>query len=222
MIDKIVRGMDEAVADIRDGATLLIGGFGGAGVPFQLIDAVIRTGARDLTIVTNNSGNNEEGIALFFKHRRASKLCCSFPVTATSYHFRQAFEEGGVELELIPQGTLAERIRAAGAGVGGFYTPTGVGTLVAEGKETRQLDGRTYVLERPLKGDFALVRAHRADRYGNLAYKFAMRNFNPVMATAATTVIAEVDQIVGEGEIAPDDVHTPGIYVDRVVQIGNG
>lgn len=222
MINKVVASADEAVADIPDGAVILVGGFGDIGVPMQLIDALVRRAPKNLTIVANNAGTGDRGLALLFKHGLVRKLYASFPAQRGADHFRRAFEAGEVELELVPQGTLAERIRAAGAGLGGFYTPTGVGTIIAEGKEVREIDGRTYVFEKAIRGDVALIKAHLADRFGNLRYRLASRNFNPIMAMAARLTIAQVDRIVPLGSIDPDDVHTPGVFVDRVVAVGGG
>ncbi|MEU5099136.1 3-oxoacid CoA-transferase subunit A [Streptomyces sp. NPDC020996] len=209
---------DEAVAGIEDGSTVLVGGFGMAGMPVELIDALIRQGAKDLTVVSNNAGNGDTGLAALLAKGRVRKVVCSFPRQADSWVFDGLYRAGEIELEVVPQGNLAERIRAAGAGIGAFFCPTGVGTLLAEGKETRVIDGRTYVLEYPIKGDVALIGAHRADRMGNLVYRKTARNFGPVMATAATTVIAQVREIVETGTIDPETVVTPSIYVDRVVQ----
>ncbi|MFG2475840.1 3-oxoacid CoA-transferase subunit A [Streptomyces fagopyri] len=209
---------DEAVAGIEDGSTVLVGGFGMAGMPVDLIDALIRQGAKDLTVVSNNAGNGDTGLAALLAKGRVRKVVCSFPRQSDSYVFDGLYRAGQVELEVVPQGNLAERIRAAGAGIGAFFCPTGAGTLLAEGKETRVIDGRTYVLEYPIKGDVALIGAHRADRMGNLVYRKTARNFGPVMATAATTVVAQVREIVDTGMIDPETVVTPSIYVDRVVQ----
>ncbi|MGW3628857.1 3-oxoacid CoA-transferase subunit A [Streptomyces sp. NPDC005122] len=209
---------DEAVAGIEDGSTVLVGGFGMAGMPVDLIDALIRQGAKDLTVVSNNAGNGDTGLAALLAKGRVRKVVCSFPRQSDSYVFDGLYRAGRIELEVVPQGNLAERMRAAGAGIGAFFCPTGVGTLLAEGKETRVIDGRTYVLEYPIKGDVALIGAHRADRVGNLVYRKTARNFGPVMATAATTVIAQVREIVDTGMIDPEAVVTPSIYVDRVVQ----
>ncbi|MBT2410705.1 3-oxoacid CoA-transferase subunit A [Streptomyces sp. ISL-12] len=209
---------DEAVAGIEDGSTVLVGGFGMAGMPVDLIDALIRQGATDLTVVSNNAGNGDTGLAALLAKGRVRKVVCSFPRQADSYVFDELYRTGRIELEVVPQGNLAERMRAAGAGIGAFYCPTGAGTLLAEGKETRVIDGRTYVLEYPIKGDVALIGAHRSDRMGNLVYRKTARNFGPVMATAATTVVAQVREIVDTGTIDPETVITPGIYVDRVVQ----
>jgi len=208
---------DAAVAGVTDGATVLVGGFGTAGQPMELIDALIRTGAGDLTIVSNNAGNGDHGLAALLAAGRVRKVICSFPRQSDSYVFDALYRAGKVELEVVPQGNLAERIRAAGAGIGAFFTPTGVGTPLAEGKEVRQIDGRDYVLEYPIRGDLALVKAHRADTLGNLVYRKTARNFGPVMATAATTTVVQVDSVVEAGQIDPEVVVTPGIFVDRVV-----
>ncbi|NED75924.1 3-oxoacid CoA-transferase subunit A [Streptomyces sp. SID9944] len=209
---------DEAVSGVEDGSTVLVGGFGLAGMPFDLIDALIRQGARDLTVVSNNAGNGDVGLAALLRAGRVRKVICSFPRQSDSYVFDELYRAGRVELEVVPQGTLAERMRAAGAGIGGFYSPVGVGTALAEGKETREIDGRTYVLEQPIKGDVALISAHRADPLGNLVYRKTARNFGPVMATTATTVVAQVTDIVPVGHIDPETVVTPGIFVDRLVR----
>jgi 3-oxoadipate CoA-transferase, alpha subunit len=222
MIDKIVGSVTDAVAGIEDGATILIGGFGGAGMPVQLIDALIEQGARELTIVNNNAGNGDTGIAALLKSGRVRKIICSFPRQTDSYVFDGLFRAGKIELELVPQGNLAERIRAAGAGIGAFFTPTGFGTLLAEGKETRRIGGRDYVLEYPLHGDVALIKALRGDRWGNLVYRKAARNFGPVMATAARRTIAQVDETVEIGQLDPEIIVTPGIFVQRVVAVGGG
>ncbi|MFE7626738.1 3-oxoacid CoA-transferase subunit A [Streptomyces sp. NPDC057509] len=209
---------DEAVAGIEDGSTVLVGGFGLAGMPFDLIDALIRQGAGDLTIVSNNAGNGDVGLAALLAAGRVSKVICSFPRQSDSHVFDALYRAGRVRLEVVPQGTLAERMRAAGAGIGAFYCPVGAGTPLAEGKETREIDGRAHVLEFPVKGDVALIAAHRADTLGNLVYRKTARNFGPVMATAATTVVAQVTDIVPAGRIDPESVVTPGIYVDRLVR----
>ena len=211
--------VDEAVAGIEDGSTVLVGGFGLAGMPFDLVDGLIRQGAADLTIVCNNAGNGEVGLAALLKAGRVRKVICSFPRQADSYVFDELYRAGKVDLEVVPQGNLAERMRAAGAGIGGFYSPTAVGTVLAEGKETRTIDGREYLLELPIRGDVALVSAHRADRMGNLVYRKTARNFGPVMATAATTTIVQVHEVVPTGELDPEAVVTPGIFVDRVVRV---
>lgn len=212
----------EAVAGIPDGATVLIGGFGTAGQPVELIDALIDGGATDLTVVNNNAGNGDVGLARLIQLGRVAKIICSFPRQSDSWHFDQKYLAGEIELEVVPQGNLAERLRAAGAGIGAFFTPTGYGTLLAEGKETREIDGRNYVLEYPIRGDFALIKAQTADRVGNLLYRKTARNFGPVMAAAAATSIVQVSEIVEVGGIDPENVVTPGIYVDRVVQIKPG
>jgi len=217
VVSKIVDGVDAAVADIPNGATVMIGGFGHAGQPIELIDALIRRGASDLTIVNNNAGNGEVGLALLIKSGFVKKMICSFPRQVDSQIFDEAYRAGRVELEVVPQGNLAERIRAAGAGIGGFFTPTGYGTLLAEGKESRIIDGRGYVFESPLHADFALIKAHKADRWGNLVYRKTARNFGPIMASAAATTIAQVTEIVPLGELDPESVITPGIFVNRVV-----
>ncbi len=219
MIDKTVASAAVAVADIRDDATVMIGGFGTAGMPSELIDALIDNGARGLTIVNNNAGNGEIGLALLLKAKRVRKIICSFPRQSDSWHFDALYRAGEVELELVPQGNLAERIRAAGAGIGAFYTPTGYGTELAAGKETRRIDGRDYVLEYPIHADFALIKALRGDRWGNLVYRKTARNFGPIMASAARCAIAQVDAMVPLGELDPETIVTPGIFVTRVVAI---
>lgn len=211
---------DEAVDGIEDGSTVLVGGFGMAGMPVDLIEALIRQGATDLTVVSNNAGNGDTGLAALLAKGRVRKMVCSFPRQADSWVFDGLYREGKIELEVVPQGNLAERMRAAGAGIGAFFSPTGVGTPLGEGKEVREIDGRTYVLEYPIKGDVALIGAQRADRAGNLVYRKTARNFGPVMATAATTVVAQVHEVVEIGGIDPEVVVTPGIYVDRVVNLG--
>jgi 3-oxoadipate CoA-transferase alpha subunit len=208
---------DEAVADIADGSIVLLGGFGLAGMPFTLVDALIRHGARDLTVVSNNAGNGDVGLAGLLRAGQVAKVVCSFPRQSDSWVFDELYRAGKVKLEVVPQGNLAERIRAAGAGIGAFFTPTGAGTALAEGKETRILDGRQQVLETAIRGDVALIAAHTADTAGNLVYRKTARNFGPVMATAATTTIVEVSNIVRPGGIDPEHVVTPGIYVDRIV-----
>ncbi|MEY9810243.1 3-oxoacid CoA-transferase subunit A [Streptomyces albogriseolus] len=218
MTTTIAATTDEAVAGVEDGSTVLVGGFGLAGMPFDLIDALIRQGAGDLTVVSNNAGNGDVGLAALLKAGRVRKVICSFPRQSDSYVFDELYRAGRVELEVVPQGTLAERIRAGGAGIGAFYSPVGVGTPLAEGKETREIDGRCYVLEYPVRGDVALISAHRADTLGNLVYRKTARNFGPVMATAAATVVAQVTEIVAPGQIDPEAVVTPGIYVDRLVR----
>ena len=212
-------GADEALADVADGATVLVGGFGMAGMPVGLVDALIRQGATDLTVVSNNAGNGDTGLAALLAKGRVRKMVCSFPRQSDSWVFDGLYRAGEIELEVVPQGNLAERMRAAGAGIGAFFGPTGVGTPLAEGKETREIDGRTYVLEHPIKGDVALIGAYRADRFGNLVYRKTARNFGPVMATAANTVVAQVAEVLETGGLDPEAVVTPSIYVDRVVTL---
>ncbi len=218
MLNKIVKSLDAAVADVHDGASILVGGFGGAGVAEGLIAALMRQGAKELTLIHNNAGRDEAGIAWLIKHDRVAKLVCTFPEQKTAYVFREKFLAGRTKLELVPQGTLAERIRAGGSGIEGFYTPTGVGSEIAEGKETMELNGVACILERALRADFAFVRARAGDRWGNLIYNQASRNFNPVMAMAGKVAIAEVDEIVELGALNPEHVVTPGIFVQRVVK----
>src|SRR6476660_4592147 len=210
----------EAVAGIDDGATVLVGGFGMAGMPVALIDALIEQGATDLTVVSNNAGNGDTGLAALLAAGRVRKMVCSFPRQSDSWVFDGLYRAGKIELEVVPQGNLAERMRAAGAGIGAFFCPTGVGTPLAEGKEVREIDGRSYVLEYPIRGDVALVGAHVADRMGNLVYRKTARNFGPVMATAATTSIVQVSRVVETGALDPESVVTPSIFVDRVVAVG--
>ena len=219
MINKIVASTAEAVANIGDGATVMVGGFGTAGMPTELVDALIAQGARNLTIVSNNAGNAETGLAALLKAQRVKKIICSFPRQTDSWVFDGLYRSGELELELVPQGNLAERIRAAGAGIGAFYTPTGYGTPLAEGKETRRIDGRDYVLEYPIRADFALIKALRGDRWGNLVYRKTARNFGPIMASAAKCTIAQVREIVNLGDLDPENVVTPGIFVQRIVEI---
>jgi len=219
MAPRIATSAADAVAGIHDGATVLIGGFGNAGQPMELIDALLECGATGLTVVNNNAGQADAGLALLIKERRVKKIICSFPRQSDSWHFDEAYRAGEIELELVPQGNLAERIRAAGAGIGGFFTPTGYGTMLAEGKETRVIDGKGYVLESPIGADFALVKALRADGVGNLVYRKTARNFGPIMAAAAKQAIVQVDEVVETGAIDPENVVTPGIYVDTVVAI---
>jgi 3-oxoadipate CoA-transferase alpha subunit len=218
MIDKTFASPALAVEGIHDGATVMIGGFGNAGMPSVLIDALIAQGARDLTIVNNNAGNGETGLAALLAAGRVKKIICSFPRQSDSQVFDALYRAGKIELELTPQGNLAERIRAAGAGIGGFFTPTGYGTQLAEGKETRLIDGRHYVFETPIHADFALIKALRGDRWGNLVYRKSARNFGPIMATAAKVTIAQVSEIVALGDLDPEAIVTPGIFVQRVVQ----
>jgi 3-oxoadipate CoA-transferase alpha subunit len=214
--------VDAALEGATDGMTVLIGGFGLAGQPRQLIDALRRSGARDLTIVNNNAGNGDSGLAALLAAGRVRKMVCSFPRQTDSWVFDDLYRSGRIELELVPQGTLAERIRAGGAGIGGFFTPTGAGTDLAMGKETRVLDGRLQVFELPIRGDLALIAAHRADRRGNLVYRKTARNFGPVMAMAARRTVAQVTEFLQDGFIDPESVVTPGIFVDTVVRVGSG
>jgi 3-oxoadipate CoA-transferase, alpha subunit len=218
MIDKTVASPEAALADVPDGATIMIGGFGNAGMPAALIDALIAQGARHLTIVNNNAGNGDTGLAALIKAKRVRRILCSFPRQADSWHFDALYRAGEIELELVPQGTLAERIRAAGAGIGAFYTPTAHGTRLAEGKETRTIGGRDYVIEYPIHADYALIKADRADRWGNLVYRKSARNFGPVMASAAKCTVVQVREIVELGVLEPEAVVTPGIFVKRVVK----
>lgn len=211
----------QALADIPDGATIMIGGFGVAGQPVELIDALIAHGASELTIVNNNAGNGDVGLAELIRLGRVRKIVCSFPRQSDSWHFDAKFRAGEIALEVVPQGNLAERIRAAGAGIGAFFTPTGLGTLLAEGKETRTIDGRNYVLEFPIRADYALIKADRADEVGNLVYRKTARNFGPLMATAATTSIVQVREIVPVGALDPEVVVTPGIFVGRLVPVAH-
>ncbi|KQX76199.1 MULTISPECIES: 3-oxoacid CoA-transferase subunit A [Aeromicrobium] len=210
---------DAAVASVADGATVLVGGFGMAGMPVTLIDALIRQGATDLTVVSNNAGNGDTGLAALLSAGRVRRIVCSFPRQKDSWVFDGLYRDGRIELDVVPQGNLAERMRAAGAGIGAFFSPTGVGTPLAEGKETRTIDGRDYVLEMPIRGDVALIGAHRSDRLGNLVYRRTARNFGPVMATAAATTIVEVREVVPTGALDPESVVTPGIYVDHVLDL---
>ena len=219
MIDKTVGSAEAAVADVFDGATVMIGGFGTAGMPSELIDALIARGSRELTIVNNNAGNGDIGLAALLKARRVRKIVCSFPRQSDSYVFDALYHAHEIELELVPQGNLAARIQAAGAGFGAIFTPTGYGTLLAEGKETRTIDGRNYVLEYPIRADFALIKADRGDRWGNLVYRKTARNFGPIMAAAAKCTIAQVREIVPLGALDPEAIVTPGIFVKRVVQV---
>jgi 3-oxoadipate CoA-transferase alpha subunit len=219
MIDKFISSPAEALADVPDGATVMIGGFGNAGMPAELIDALIAQGAKHLTVVNNNAGNADAGLAALIGAKRVRKIICSFPRQTDSWHFDKAFRAGELELELVPQGTLAERIRAAGAGIGAFYTPTAFGTRLAEGKETRRFGDRDYVLEYPIHADYALIKADRADRWGNLTYRMTARNFGPIMAAAARCTVVQVRETVALGELDPEIVVTPGIFVKRVVRI---
>ncbi|PLR37633.1 3-oxoadipate CoA-transferase [Chimaeribacter coloradensis] len=217
MIDKSVPTPDEAVADIPDGATIMVGGFGQAGQPFALLEALTRHRPRDLTLISNNAGNGDHGLAALLKAGCVSKVICSFPRQSDSWVFDELYRRGELALELVPQGNLAARIQAGGSGLGGIFTPTGYGTALAEGKETREIDGRHYVFERPLKADYALIRAHHGDRWGNLVYDKTGRNFGPIMAMAATCTLAEVTRLVPLGGLDPEQVITPGIFVQRVV-----
>ena len=219
MINKLMPSVADALADIRDGATVMIGGFGGAGQPAELIDGLIAQGARDLVIVNNNAGNGDSGLAALLKNGQVRKIICSFPRQADSHVFDGLYRSGKLELELVPQGNLAERIRAAGAGIGGFFTPTGFGTELAKGKETREIDGRMYVMEYPIHADVALIKAETGDRWGNLTYRKTARNFGPIMASAARLTIASVHEIAELGSIDPETVITPGLYVQRVVKV---
>ncbi|MGZ2749006.1 3-oxoacid CoA-transferase subunit A [Burkholderia stagnalis] len=219
MVNKIFESLQSAVADVHDGATIMIGGFGTAGMPSELIDALIERGARDLTIVNNNAGNGEIGLAALLKAKRVRKIICSFPRQSDSQVFDALYRAGELELELVPQGNLAERIRAAGAGIGGFFTPTGFGTKLAEGKETRVIDGKQYVFETPIHADFALVKAYKGDRWGNLVYRKTARNFGPIMASAAKVAIVQVSEVVPLGALNPEHIVTPGIFVQRIVEV---
>ena len=219
MINKISESVESALQGVPDGATVMIGGFGGAGQPAELIDALIAQGARDLTIVNNNAGNGEVGLAALLKTGRVRKIICSFPRQVDSQIFDGLFRAGKLELELVPQGNLAERIRAAGAGIGGFFTPTGYGTELARGKETREINGRMYVLESPIAADVALIKAEAGDRWGNLVYRKTARNFGPIMAMAAKLTIASVHEIVELGALDPEHIVTPGIFVQCVVRV---
>ena len=221
MINKIVNSLEVAVSDIFDGATVLIGGFGGAGHPTELIHALIDQGARELTVVNNNAGNFETGLAALIKAGRVRKIICSFPKASHSYVFNEFYAAGKIELECVPQGTIAERLHAGAAGLGGFFTPTGYGTDLAKGKEEREIDGKHYIFEKAIRGDFSLINAEQADRWGNLVYRKAARNFNPLMAQAADTAIVQVRKIVALGDLDPEHVVTPGIFVQRVVEVSN-
>jgi 3-oxoadipate CoA-transferase alpha subunit len=219
MIDKIVTTFEAALAGVPDGATVMIGGFGTAGLPNELVEGLIAQGARELTIINNNAGNGEHGLARLLALGRVRKVICSFPRQADSHHFDGLYREGKVELELVPQGTLSERIRAAGAGIGGFFTPTSYGTELARGKEVREIDGRMQVFERPLHADYALIKAERGDRWGNLTYRMTARNFGPSMAMAARVTVASVHEVVELGELDPEAIVTPGLFVQRVLKI---
>ena len=219
MIDKIVESVGAALADVRDGATVMIGGFGTAGLPDELIAALLDQGARELVVVNNNAGNGDTGLAALLAAGRVRKIICSFPRQVDSWHFDKLYREGKIELELVPQGNLAERIRAAGAGIGAFFTPTGYGTILAEGKETREIGGRMQVLEYAIHADVALIKAERGDRWGNITYRMTARNFGPIMATAAKCTIATVHEIVELGTLDPEAVATQGLFVQRIVKI---
>jgi len=221
MINKFTDSLEQAVAGIHDGATVLIGGFGGAGMPTELIHALIDQGARELVVVNNNAGNHDNGLAALIKEGRVRKIICSFPKASHSWVFNSMYAAGKIELETVPQGTIAERLHAGAAGLGGIFTPTSYGTDLAKGKETREIDGRHYVFEKPIRGDFALVKAERADRWGNLVYRKAQRNFGPVMCMAARTTIVQVREFVELGELDPETIVTPGIFVNRVVRVEN-
>ncbi|RZI69689.1 3-oxoacid CoA-transferase subunit A [Variovorax guangxiensis] len=219
MIDKIARSVADAMSGIQDGSTVLIGGFGTAGIPLELIEGLIEQGAKDLTVVNNNAGNGETGLAALLKAGRVRKIICSFPRQVDSQIFDGLYRSGKLELELVPQGNLAERIRAAGAGIGAFFCPTGYGTELAKGRETREIDGKHYVLEYPIYGDVALVKAETGDRWGNLNYRMAARNFGPVMAMASKKTIATVHEIVELGALDPESIVTPGVFVKHVVKV---
>ena len=219
MINKVITSIAAALADISDGSTIMIGGFGGAGQPTELIDGLIAQGARNLTVVNNNAGNGETGLAALLKAGQVRKIICSFPRQADSQIFDGLYRSGKLELELVPQGNLAERIRAAGAGIGAFFSPTGYGTELAKGRETREINGRMYVLEMPIHADVALIKAETGDRWGNLVYRKAARNFGPIMASAARVTVASVHNIVELGALDPEAVVTPGIFVQRIVKV---
>ena len=220
MIQKVVKTLAEAVQDIADGSTILISGFGGAGLPIYLLDALLEQGAKELTLVSNNAGNQGVGIAKLIAAGRVKKMVCSFPRQPESGAFDELYRAGKIELELVPQGTLAERIRAGGAGIGGFYTPTGFGTELAVGKDTRVIDGINHIFEKAIKADYALIKADKGDRWGNLTYRGTGRNFGPIMATAARCTVAQVNEIVELGSLDPEVIVTPGIFVKRVVLAG--
>ncbi|MFJ7727353.1 3-oxoacid CoA-transferase subunit A [Neobacillus sp. NPDC097160] len=222
MIQKKFESAAEAVADMKDGATLLVGGFGGSGLPSHLVAALVEQGAKDLTVVSNNIGAVSDGVAALISNNQVKKIICSFPVGPHENDLIERLQKGTIELEISPQGTLAERIRAGGAGVPAFYTPTAVGTELGEGKETREFNGRVHVLEHAITGDYAFIKAHLADRWGNIVYRKTQRNFNPVMATAATVTIAEVSEIVEVGGLDPENIITPSIYVHRLVLVEQG
>ena len=221
MIQKEVASLAEAVRDVADGSTVMIGGFGTAGLPNELVGALLEQGAKDLTIINNNAGNGDTGLAALLAARRVRKIVCSFPRQVDSHHFDRLYRAGEIELELVPQGNLAERIRAAGAGIGGFFTPTGYGTDLAKGKETRRIGDRDYVLEYPIHADYALIKADRADRWGNLTYRMTARNFAPIMAAAAKCTVVQVREAMELGTLDPEVVVTPGIFVQRIVKVGS-
>lgn len=220
MINKCLATFEDALGDVRDGATILVGGFGDTGTPFELLDALLDTGARDLVIVSNNAGAGHVGIAALLEAGRVRKIICSYPRTSNCVVVERMYREGRIEIELVPQGTLAERMRCGGAGLYGFYTPSGAGTPIVDGKETRIIDGVECILEKPIRADFALIKAHVGDRWGNLIYRKTARNFNPVMATAADVTVAQVSRIVELGQLDPEQIATPGIFVNRVVAVG--
>jgi len=222
VLDKRVPDLPAAVEGVRDGAVVLIGGFGNSGIPGELVHALIEQGARDLTVVTNNAGSGEEDVAALLREGRVRKIVCSYPRSKGSVWFEELYRARKVELDLVPQGTLSERMRAAGAGLGGFFTPTGADSLLSEGKEIRVIGGRRHVFEEPLRGDVALIKADRADRWGNLVYHSAARNFGPTMATAADLTVVQVRKLVELGDLDPECVVTPGVFVDRVVQVKPG
>jgi 3-oxoadipate CoA-transferase alpha subunit len=219
MINKIANSVADAIGEVKDGATILVSGFGTAGIPDALIDGLIERGGRDFTLVCNNAGNGYTGLAKLLQQGRVRKIICSFPRQSDSWVFDELYRSGKLELELVPQGNIAERCRAAGAGIGGFYTATGVGTPLAKGKEVRNIDGRDYLLEYPIHGDLALIKAEQGDRWGNLTYRLAARNFGPVFATAARHTVASVHEIVELGQLDPECIVTPGIYVKKLVKI---
>lgn len=219
MVSKIVESLEAAIGRIEDGSTVMIGGFGNAGMPAELVDALIAQGARDLTLVANNAGSGDTGVAALLKTKRVRKMICSYPRQADSYVFDGLYRSGQIELELVPQGNLGERIRAAGAGIGAFFTPTGYGTLLAEGKETRVINGRPHVLEFALPADVALIKAFKGDRWGNLVYRKTARNFGPLMATAAKRTVAQVSEVVELGALDPECIVTPGIFVQCIVAV---
>ncbi len=221
MINKVVKSVKEAISDIHDGATIMIGGFGEAGSPIELIHALIDHGANDLTVVSNNTGSGHVGLAALIENHQVSKMICSFPRTANSMVFPDLYRQGKIELELVPQGTLAERIRAGGAGIPAFYTPTALNTNLSEGKEIRKINGKEYILEYAIKADFSLVKSELADRYGNLVYHATARNFGPIMCCASKIAIVQTRSIVELGSINPENIITPGIYVQRVIEVSN-